>query len=229
VAFPPAYKVIRSEPGRLSVETVGIGDMTLDANIMDIYRAEAGKAGINADRLLAADSYGAFLSEHLGHLVGRRYLRREWPDALARAARELTLADLTVLSLSEQALPLGDLPAAIGRLFENPAIQHSYAIAVAAHNANSSLLKQIPVMVFLEDWYRVRMGSDLGIDAITPDHLAAYRFLVSLYAGKTWDEGSIQASFGRLLRMFGQFSSGLPSRNFVITLTTGEVSRSGLS
>ena len=39
--------------------------------------------------------YGGFLAEHAGHLVARRHLRREWPEALAARVPGLTLAGMT--------------------------------------------------------------------------------------------------------------------------------------
>jgi hypothetical protein len=80
-------------------------------------------------------------------------------------------------------------------------------------------------MTFLRDWYRVRMGSDLGFDAVSKPHLAAYKWVSDLYARRTdaIAVGSMQEAFGRLFRMFDRFISGLPSQDFAIDLITGEI------
>lgn len=185
VAFPAAYKIVSIGTGQLAIETVEIGDMALDPGIADLYRMEARRTGLNAAALLDAEDYGAFVSAHLGYLVGRRYLKREWPDPLAEAARTMTLADLA--------------------------------------NNGEALLADIPIMTFLGDWYRVRMGSDLGLADVTPERLQAYRRLSERLATCAPDKGGVQWSFARLLAMFERFSSGLPSRNFTVDLASGAV------
>jgi hypothetical protein len=79
-------------------------------------------------------------------------------------------------------------------------------------------------MTFLGDWYRVRMGSDLGLVALPEQNLAAYKWVSRLYAcGAQGADGSMRGAFSRLFRMFDRFISGLPSRNFAIDLKTGEI------
>ncbi len=225
VAFPAAYKIVRIETGRLLIDTVSMDAMKLELDIMDIYRTEAREAGIEAAGLLSAGDYGAFLSAHLGHLVGRRYLRREWPEELAHAVTRLDLFDLAVLAVTGE-LAINGLAEDIRIRRDAPGITDAItARAVAAGLAPSSL-SSIPVMTFLGDWYRVKMGSDLGLDAIVPANLDAYRFLSGLYAERKWEAGAAQAAFGRLWCMFDRFISGLPSRNFSIGLATGDIDRS---
>lgn len=223
VAFPAAYKVLRIDAGRLHVDTVGIGAMKLDREITGLYRAEAGKAGIEADGLLAAGDYGTFLSAHLGHLVGRRHLRREWPPELARAAVALDLHDLAALALIDRPLAPGGLAEEMRRLRRAPDARERLKALLDAQKLDADMLSGIPLMTFLGAWYRVKMGSDLGLDAITPGNLAIYRSLSALYAAKTWQDGTLQAAFARLLRMFDRFTSGLPSRDFSIDLCTGDI------
>jgi 3',5'-cyclic AMP phosphodiesterase CpdA len=226
VAFPPAYKIVRVEPERLTVETVSIGAMTLDQDIMDIYRAEASKKGLDAAALLAAEDYGAFLSAHLGHLVGRRHLRREWPEELAHAVRPLDLLDLAVLALTDEPLLLRDLPDAIRIRRQAPDIAGRLAACAAERNVDLSVLSRKRVMAFLGDWYRAKMGSDFGRDAIAPGDLDACRLLCWLYAENKPSDGTAQAAFARIFRMFGRYITGLPSGNFTIDLVTGDIEAS---
>lgn len=94
VAFPAAYKIVTVRAGMVEVESVGIGGMALDAEVMAEYRRQAMRAGIETGGMLDAENYGQFLHAHLGHLVSRRHLKREWPEALARSMRVMSLADL---------------------------------------------------------------------------------------------------------------------------------------
>jgi 3',5'-cyclic AMP phosphodiesterase CpdA len=222
VAFPAAYKILRIEPEQLTIETVGIGDMPLDEELMAVYRAEAARSGIDAHGMITANSYGAFLYEHLGHLVGRRYLRREWPEELAREVSELTLFDLAVLALDvEPCAP--NLAATLRAASCNPDIRTRLAVFAGDLGVSWPELQEIPVLTFLGDWYRARMGSDLGFEAIASGNLPAYRLLASLFASRKTEHDSAEATFGRLLRMFERFISGLPSRNFTIDLATGNI------
>ena len=224
VAFPGAYKIVHIEPNRLHIETISIDDMALDASIISQYAAEVEREKINPGALLSAVNYGDFLSKHLAHLVGRRFLRREWPEALAEAVKTLGLLDLAALALVERpisACALADIKAAIA----DCDIQQQLAISATGHGLDPVSLSRIDVMTFLGDWYRVRMGSELGLHAITAPRLAAYKWVSGIYARRidAMAVGSIQESLGRLFRMFDCFISGLPSRNFAIDLTTGEI------
>jgi hypothetical protein len=223
VAFPGAYKIIRFEPGQLNIETVGIGDMALDDGILAQYGAEAARDGIDARRLLDAPNYAAFLSEHLAHLVGRRHLRREWPHNLAEVVRALNLADLALLAIIGQPVSPGNLATVIRAVSADSDIRHRLATSAETCGLDFTALSQIKAMTFLGDWYRVRMGSDLGLEVIPSPQLAAYKWVSRLYADRAREkDGLIQASFGRLFRMFEQFISGPPSRNFIIDLATGD-------
>lgn len=224
VAFPGAYKIIRIQPNRLDIKTISIDDTALDADILFQYAAEARINKINPGELLSAANYGEFLSSHLAHLIGRRFLRREWPEALAEAVRNLGILDLAALALVECPVTSGtlaDLKAAIG----DSDIQRQLAISAVEYGLDRALLSRISAMTFLCDWYRVRMGSDLGFDAVSKPHLAAYKWVSHLYARRTETiaVGSMQEAFGRLSRMFDRFISGLPSRDFAIDLITGEI------
>ncbi|NKB84625.1 metallophosphoesterase [Ochrobactrum grignonense] len=224
VAFPGAYKIVRVPPNRVDIETISIDDMTLDADILSQYAAEAERDNINPGELFNAVNYGEFLSSHLTHLIGRRLLRREWPEELAEAVRNLGLLDLAALALIECSVTtatLADLKVAIA----DAGVQRQLTISAVEDGLDPALLSRIGAMTFLSDWYHVRMGSDLGLDVISESHLAAYKWISDIYARRidAMASGSIQEAFGRLFQMFDRFISGLPSRNFAIDLTTGEL------
>jgi 3',5'-cyclic AMP phosphodiesterase CpdA len=82
-AFPAAFKIV-TIGDTVQVQTDGAGDMPMPA-------------GVAYPGVLAGhDSYGGFLAAHARHLVGRRFLRREWPADLAAAVPGRTLADMGV-------------------------------------------------------------------------------------------------------------------------------------
>ncbi|MGH6861267.1 MAG: hypothetical protein ACRECY_13485, partial [Phyllobacterium sp.] len=83
-------------------------------------------------------------------------------------------------------------------------------------------LDLLPLLVFLGDWYRLRMGKEMALDHIPPGRLAAYRFLIDTYAAFP-RAGGTQARFALILRMMGRYLSGLPSRNFSIDLASGKI------
>jgi len=224
VAFPCAYKIISVQPGRLEIETVSIGDMPLDDRITARYRAEIVRERIDGGGLLDATDYGSFLSEHLGHLVGRRHLRREWPQDLAEAVRQLDVFDLAACALISQPVAAGNLAAAAHAARTEPRMRQRLADLLAQSALDAQALSNISTMNFLGDWYRLRMGSDLGLVDVSRSRLAAYDFLSGLYAGRVaGGDGGAQASFGALFRMFARFKSGLPSADFTIDLANGDI------
>ncbi|MGL6211500.1 MAG: metallophosphoesterase, partial [Paracoccaceae bacterium] len=179
VAFPAAFKVLTVNGGSLEVETVSLADMPMPALVRAAYLREADQTGRRVERLLQADTYGRFLAEHAGHLVARRYLRREWPADLAVLLSESTLADLAALA---------------GGTLDDPA----------------------PATAFLEDWYRLRMGSEFGRDLMPPDRLEVYRNLSALHA-------ATPTALSPVFAMFDSYLARLPSRDFRIDLATGAI------
>jgi 3',5'-cyclic AMP phosphodiesterase CpdA len=224
VAFPGAYKIIRIRPDRLDIETVGIDDMALDGGIIGQYAVEARRDDIDPGGMLDAANYGEFLSRHLSHLVGRRFLRREWPQGLTNALRKLNLRDLAVLALIDIPASSADLVAALHPVLADCDVQHRLSVSALEYGVDLDALSRIGSMTFLGDWYRVRMGSDLGLEAVPEQNLAAYKWVSRLYAGGARQaDGSMQGALSGLFRMFDRFISGLPSRNFAIDLETGDI------
>jgi 3',5'-cyclic AMP phosphodiesterase CpdA len=222
VAFPAGYKIVRVGHDTLGIETVSIDAMSLDAGIVAQYQNEIAATGQTHGGMLTATTYGAFLDAHIGHLIGRRHLRREWPKDLAALMQVLSCEELAVLALLPE---IDDSHAALAAMRTGKADPVMFArlaaLALAAGLAPDRLAT-IPAMRWLQDWYRLRMGSELALGYIPNDHLAAYRWLETLFAGK--EEGtSVRARFARLLRMQRQYRSGLPSADFSIDLAIGEI------
>lgn len=224
VAFPGAYKILRIQPNKLDIETISIDDMALDVDILCQYAAEVRRDKIDPGELLNAANYGEFLSNHLAHLIGRRFLRREWPEELAEVVRNLGLLDLAALALVERPVAAGTLANLKAAIADNN-IQHQLTVSAVGYGLDPASLSRIGAMTFLGDWYRVRMGSDLGLDVISEPRLAAYKWVSGMYARRidAMTSGSVQEAVGRLFRMFDRFISGLSSRNFAIDLTTGDI------
>jgi len=222
VAFPAGYKIVGFYGDRLRIETVSIDAMALDAGILAAYRSEVAATGKAHGEMLAARTYAGFLDAHIAHLVGRRHLRREWPKDLAALVQVLSLEEVAVLALLPE---LADAHAALAAARAgkaDPIIAARLSDLTAAAGLAQNLLPAMSAMRFLQDWYRLRMGSELALAYIPAANLAAYRLLETLYAGKEAGTG-VRARFARLLRMYRQYRSGLPSADFTIDLATGDI------
>jgi hypothetical protein len=168
--------------------------LPLDDDVMAHYALEAAHGGFGTGGMLEAKDYGSFLNAHIGHLAGRRHLKRDWPADLASAMRHMSLADIARI-----AARAGDFPDKVHKLVSG-----------------------ISAMDFLRDWYRVRMGGDLGLDAIDVDRRTAYETVAAMFR-ELPDADAGQQPFQRLLRMYDRYISGLPSRDFTIDLETGAI------
>ncbi|CAN7697634.1 metallophosphoesterase [Phyllobacterium sp. LjRoot231] len=218
VAFPPAFKVVTLGEGKLEVETVSLDNLPIDPAISNQYRIEIEVTGKKTGRMLDAKDYGDFLSVHVDQLVVHRYLRREWPKEMARLVPQLSLGDLYLLSQIAQPLAIEDTVAIIHAKRADTFVQS---------NANPfERLDAIRMFDFLGDWYRLRMGSEIAINRISTERLAAYRFLINIYAqSRAIEIGGVQEKFARLLRMMDRYLSGLPSHNFTVDLLSGVIAR----
>jgi hypothetical protein len=224
VAFPGAYKVITIGEHHLDIETVGIEAMPLNPELRRTYDREIVPSGLDAGGMLEVSDYGGFLFEHLGHLVGRRFLKREWPMDIAALVRSLNLADLAALALMDKPVATDDTAGAVSTARDDRVLQGRLAARLKAAGARPQLLRGISAMDFLADWYRLRMGSDLALDWITPERMALYRAVGRLYAEGTWAiANAAQARFALIFRIFEKCASGLPSGNFRIDRTTGAI------
>ncbi|MEK1928692.1 MAG: metallophosphoesterase [Pararhizobium sp.] len=223
VAFPGAYKVITIGERRLDIETVGIDDMPLNPQLRQTYDREIVPSGLDAGGMLDVGDYGGFLFEHLGHLVGRRFLKREWPQDLAALIRVLDLADLAALALMEP-VAADDAVGATAAARADRVLQGRLAARLKAAGARAELLREVSAISFLADWYRLRMGSDLALEWIADGRMALYQAVGRLYAEGDWDGvNAAQARFALIFRMFEKSISGLPSGNFRIDRTTGAI------
>lgn len=224
VAFPCAYKVITVGEHHLDIETVGIEDMPLNPELRQSYDLEIVPSGLDAGGMLDVGDYGGFLFEHLGHLVGRRFLKREWPKDMAALVRSLDLAGLAALALMDKPVATDDAVGATAAARSDRVLQGRLAARLKGAGARPELLRDISAMDFLADWYRLRMGSDLALDWITEERMALYRAVGRLYADGGWDgANAAQARFALIFRMFEKSVSGLPSGNFRIDRMTGAI------
>lgn len=223
VAFPCAYKIITPEAGYLHVETVDIGDMPLDPAILQLYRAEVARSGLKTGKMLEAGDYGAFLYEHLGHLVGRRFLKREWPRDLVSLLQTLSLSDVALLAVEQQAIPVREAVSGLERLRITPQAHACLQEAFKDRGVMLDAMASVSMLSFLGDWYRLRMASELALDWIDDERLAVYSALTELYRKSAWEGEAVQARFAVLFRMYGKFVSGLPSRNFSVDLSSGSI------
>ena len=224
VAFPGAYKVLAIGGQSLDIETVGIEAMPLHDDLRQGYRREVVPSRLEAGGLLDVDDYGGFLFEHIGHLVGRRYLKREWPKDIAALIRSLDLADLAALALIEEPATTEDVVAAIAAARDDVSVQQRLAVGLAECGTEIGVLRAMPALAFLADWYRVRMGSELALEWIGADKIRSYLAVGQLFADRDGQKpNAVQAQFIVIFRMFTRYLGGLPSRNFRIARKSGAI------
>ncbi|MHC1551676.1 metallophosphoesterase family protein [Phyllobacterium sp. K27] len=213
VAFPPAFKILTIGNERVDIETISLGDMPIDNKINCQYRNEIAVTKKNVGSMLEASNYGEFLSGHIDQLVVHRYLKREWPQELARAVKQLNLGDLFLLAQSEKVVDLDDI-----------------ALTLKTERSCSNVMKEtlkemssVPVLDMLGDWYRLRMGSEMALDWISADRMTMYRLLIDAYKSDLCKNGEAKRIFATIFRMMASYMSGLPSCNFSVSLETGQV------
>ncbi len=215
VAFPPAFKILTIEDEMMNVETVSLCDVPIDNRINRQYRTEIAVTKKNVGSMLDASDYGEFLSAHVDQLVIHRYLKREWPPKLAQLARQLNLGDLFLLARSEKIMDWDEI-----------------IPTLKAERSCSNLVLEtlgkmdsVPALDMIGDWYRLRMGSEMALDWISADRMAMYRLLIEAYKSDTSKDGEPKRMFATMFRMMAASISGLPSRNFSVSLQTGQVMR----
>lgn len=218
VAFPGAYKIIGIRDTTLEIETVEIADMPLNPKVVASYREEILQTGLNAQRLADCSGYGDFLNEHIGHLVARRHLKRDWPQDLANLFHTTTLADLAAIALTK----VPNLPDDLSML-RTGAMAAAIADAEVGAGLDHGRLAEVPSLSFLQDWYRLRMGSDIAIEYLPQGDLRAYRLVADLFARLTAVGDSVQARLALVFMIFTKYLTGLPSHGFSIDLQTGDL------
>ncbi|MDB5552790.1 MAG: hypothetical protein JWL86_2774 [Rhizobium sp.] len=193
VAFPAAYKIATIRAGLVEVESAGIGGMALDADLTAEYRRQAIQAGLETGGMLEAENYGQFLHAHLGHLVSRRHLKREWPEALAKSIRMMSLADFARHAEPDSNAVLDDLEgiSALDFLRDCYRVRMGSALGVEA--------------------------IEPGLLAAYERVASLYRSI-----GEGTQSGSTE-SFRLLFAMYDRYLSGLPSRDFAIDMDTGQI------
>ncbi len=88
-------------------------------------------------------------------------------------------------------------------------------------------MDSVPALDMIGDWYRLRMGSEMALDWISADRMAMYRLLIEAYKSDTQvQDGGTQTHVCHNVSNDGSSTrSGLPSRNFSVSLQTGRVMR----
>ncbi|EDQ32646.2 putative phosphohydrolase [Hoeflea phototrophica DFL-43] len=226
VAYPAAYKIVSLSGDKLEIETVSIGECGFDPVVTQSYRHEIEETGLPAERLMRARSYGEFLYEHLGHLVSRRYLRREWPPELAELVRALTLADVAAIALQTGAAAEPDPADFSDTTMRKPEFNADMTARLKLLTGTEpEYLATIPLLTFLEDWYRLKMAGGLALRDIPVERKQAYDAVMRLFdrgADMVKPDG-LKAQLAMLFAIYEKYD-GLPSENFSVCLQTGKIS-----
>lgn len=223
IAYPAAYKIIAMGGEAVEIETVRIDDCGLDPIIQKSYRSEIEMTGLPAEHLMHAPTYGRFLHEHIGHLVSRRHLRREWPAELAALVKSLTLADVAAIALLPPVDGAPDMEdvSALGALKSSPATLRAASDKLCP-DFQLSDLDAVPLLTFVEDWYRMKMAGRLAIADIPGNRLKAYTAVSRLFDEIECERNGLQAQLAALFAIYTKYSDG-PSGNFTVNLQSGRI------
>ena len=212
VAFPPAYKTVEFEDNDMLVQTVPLPDVLGFDTAFDLYRRELSLTGEVFDDVADAASHGDFLSRHLIEMVRHRYLPKEWPTDLAALVTTIDTDDLALLADASEDLHAKDVPAwlASRKLSGSPGHPHSSSVSF---------------FDLIVDWYRLRNGRDLARAAVGPARITLYRNLARAFSAGRWGDKSAQGRIARIFRMMMVYVDALPSRDFRIDLSNGDIER----
>jgi 3',5'-cyclic AMP phosphodiesterase CpdA len=210
VGFAPAYKIAELTPGRIDVETIPVHDIAGYDLAFASYAREAGRLAADYGHSLGAKNHGGFMNRHLDQLVSWRYLAREWPREIADLVAGLSVEDLFDLALGDKELAPGEVMAFVADRPKGGGLGPTFSDLIG-------------------DWYRLRKGSQMALDFISAERIAACRELMVAYRRRNWKAGSFQSWVADFLRMMGMYLEGPPSRNFSIDLATGQVEATLLS
>lgn len=180
VAFPPAFKHVTAGPDGATVRSIDLCGLPLDQDVMALYRLEAERSGLSADKALAAVDYGDFLRDHAHALVVHRYFPREWPQNVVEAISGMTLADL----------------------FRDPRTAPGTVEAVTP-----DAWQRVTVIDLVADWYCLRQAGSLGKALIGQQKLDLMNVIASHFIRSNGDvqKASIAgylATFFRSMRFF---------------------------
>lgn len=224
IAYPAAYKIVATGVDAVEISTVRIDDCGLDPAVRRSYRTEMELTGLAAERLMGAQTYGQFLHAHLGHLVSRRHLRREWPDDLAELVRSVSLADVAAVALTRDADGQHDTSdlSAIRAMKSNPGV-----VRAASHLLTADVqlddLDTVPLLTFLEDWYRLRMASSLAFADIPGGRVRAYSTVARLIdTRKDEPDSQLHVKLTALFAIYAKYA-GKPCENFSVCLRSGDI------
>lgn len=113
-------------------------------------------------------------------------------------------------------------PPAVAEMVATLTLADLAAMAGVGDPVMDRALAGIAGLTFVQDWYLLLAGGDLGLSRIPAARLQAYKTVSELFAAGTQPEGPAQA-FARLFRLFDLYCARLPSDRAAIDLATGEV------
>lgn len=170
VAFPPAFKIVGLEDDGIMVDTIGIGGLALDRDVLAAYRLEARLAGDPIEDGFSEMDYADYLLHHQRALVLHRYFEKEWPKDIVGQISSLRLPAICNLldGQDDSSQILGDLAASSGLTPDE----------IAA----------VGLVDLVVDWYCLRQASQLAFDVVGPEKRMLYRSLAERY-GRQPEQG----------------------------------------
>jgi hypothetical protein len=236
-AYMPAYKLLQiQKPGKINVRTITIDSVQDHRAFFDLYAQEhafletLGAENIWNKDVLASKDYHGFMTWHLKELVRLRFLKSEWPPALAHFLMNITGEELFFLAQSKdqenfetQLNALRQDRSASGK--QDMGMHKN--LGVAAETLATLGTWTGEDLIF--DLYRLRSADELAFADIGTDRLQEYKWLIASFLtnhpkqGQTTDpmrDGLVQ-----LMVILEKFMTGAPSDHFELDLDKGSVKR----
>lgn len=92
--YPAGYRLLTLTPDGAELESIRVGGISLNRDVISAYAREVERSGLQVDGLLASEDYDGFMLRHLKGVARHRFVAKEWPQDLQRRVGALTLADL---------------------------------------------------------------------------------------------------------------------------------------
>lgn len=129
--YPGGYRLLTLHDDGAELETVRLGGLDADTAILDAYRREAERSGIDVGDMLASSDFASFGIRHLREVARHRFFAKEWTPAAQETIKGMTLADVV-----REAVPEAEVAADImAELEKTPATRLMEAIYIARHNS----------------------------------------------------------------------------------------------
>jgi len=194
VAFPAAYKIIRSAAQDTLVTTIPIDAMPLNKHLVAAYKAENQATGNTDEPALDAVCYGDFLYKKTYTRIKHRYLVKDWPAEIASEIENTTAADLVIFMLINKDDAKATKFGPMRHSLTTALITEFDAIAAACELTRDDF-ERCSMMTVLADWYCLRHAGPLAGSYMAAEKRQLYACLTTTVNGPEPDVSDTHVAF----------------------------------